>query len=419
MVVFSIFKPYHCGKESYISTMLNVLLSILFISIFVILIDFATKSFGIWRKTIFNASIIQLVLLAIIKKIECSLYPKIVPLKKTMIIGNSLKDASSLGMHIINSTNNQYKIEYLLSQDADNKFILGKNIDQIVVSVNCSQEIMRQVEAYCLDSGIDCMIVPSYSNILINSGKLQNIGDMPTINIKSCLDIENRIAKRAIDIVFSFILIVITLIPMLIIMLIIKLSDGSSPLYWQTRVTRKNKGFKLYKLRTMIIDAEKKTGAVLASANDQRITKLGKVLRASRLDELPQLFNVLKGEMSLVGPRPERPELIERITKTTPAFKYRTIVKAGLTGLAQTSGRYDTSFYNKLMYDLYYVSHYSFLLDIKILFATLQVLTTPSVTQGVNNVNKDDLTEMISEKGYIHLDDNCLAKSAIPPTKFK
>lgn len=123
--------------------------------------------------------------------------------------------------------------------------------------------------------------------------------------------------------------------------------------------------------------------------------------------------------MSLVGPRPERPELIERITKTTPAFKYRTIVKAGLTGLAQTSGRYDTPFYNKLMYDLYYVSHYSFLLDIKILFATLQVLTTPSVTQGVNNANKDDLTELVSEKGYIYLDDNCLAKRAIPPTKSK
>jgi lipopolysaccharide/colanic/teichoic acid biosynthesis glycosyltransferase len=131
---------------------------------------------------------------------------------------------------------------------------------------------------------------------------------------------------------------------------------------------------------------------------------LGKFLRASRIDEIPQLYNVLKGEMSLVGPRPERPDLAKGVIDEIPEFKYRTLVKAGLTGLAQTMGRYDTSFKDKLMFDIYYVNNYSLILDLKILFYTLHTITKPSVTSGISE-NIDSI-ELLEKRGYKFKTDN-------------
>jgi lipopolysaccharide/colanic/teichoic acid biosynthesis glycosyltransferase len=186
----------------------------------------------------------------------------------------------------------------------------------------------------------------------------------------------------------------------LIISIAIKVSDKGKIIYSQNRLTRGNREFKLYKFRTMIENAEDKTGPVLAKADDLRITKPGKFLRASRLDEIPQLFNVLKGEMSIIGPRPERPSLMEETVKTIPEFSYRTLVKAGVTGLAQTLGRYNTEFKDKVRFDLYYVNNYSLLLDLKILFYTFHTLFTPSVAGGIKeNMDDEAILKAVKEKG--------------------
>ena len=162
---------------------------------------------------------------------------------------------------------------------------------------------------------------------------------------------ENRFAKRLIDILFSgFALIVLSPI-MIIVALLIKLYDGGPALFKQKRLTIDGKVFEVYKFRSMIVDAEKDGVARLASKNDDRITPIGKFIRAVRLDELPQLLNILKGDMSIVGPRPERPEIAEEYMKDMPEFAYRLKVKAGLTGYAQILGKYNTTPRDKLLLD--------------------------------------------------------------------
>ncbi|RMF55445.1 exopolysaccharide biosynthesis polyprenyl glycosylphosphotransferase [Candidatus Woesearchaeota archaeon] len=186
------------------------------------------------------------------------------------------------------------------------------------------------------------------------------------------LKVYEKAIKRFIDVVFSVIAIVVFAIPMLLIAALIKIDSKGPVIYAQTRITKYEKKFRLYKFRTMIKDAEKKTGAVIwDNENDARITTVGRFLRKFHLDELPQLFNVLSGDLSLVGPRPERPVLSDEFNKNIYYWKKRLLVKAGMTGLAQLyySTRYSAE--KKIRYDLYYIDHYSIILDIKILIKTV------------------------------------------------
>lgn len=168
----------------------------------------------------------------------------------------------------------------------------------------------------------------------------------------------------------------------LITALAIKIYDGGPALYSQVRLTEGHREFKIYKFRSMIVDAEKH-GARLAAQNDNRITPIGKIIRATRLDELPQLFNILKGDMSIVGPRPERPEIEEKYLKELPEFGLRLRVKAGLTGYAQVFGKYNTTPEDKLKLDLLYINQRSLLLDLKLILYTIKILFIPESTEGI------------------------------------
>ena len=184
--------------------------------------------------------------------------------------------------------------------------------------------------------------------------------------------------KRLLDLIFVFIGVILfspILIPMIIIIgICIIIEDGFPVLYSQKRLGFENKEFDLYKFRSMIKDAEKNTGPVWADKNnDPRLTKIGKFIRKYALDEIPQLFNILKGDISLVGPRPERPELFHEFSKLLPNFKKRLLVPQGLTGLAQLIGQYDTSPKNKTRYDLIYIKNKSIFLDIKIIILSVLV----------------------------------------------
>lgn len=172
---------------------------------------------------------------------------------------------------------------------------------------------------------------------------------------------------------------------MLIIALCIYLYDRGPVLFKQERLTIGGKVFTLYKFRSMVVDAEKDGVARFASKNDNRITPVGKVIRAIRFDELPQLFNIFKGDMSLVGPRPERPEIAQEYEATLPKFSYRLKVKAGLTGYAQVMGKYNTTPQDKLLLDLMYIENYSFLLDIRLLLMTVKIFLMPDSTEGVED----------------------------------
>ncbi|WKV08017.1 sugar transferase [Thermoanaerobacterium sp. CMT5567-10] len=185
---------------------------------------------------------------------------------------------------------------------------------------------------------------------------------------------------------------------MFIISILIKATSPGPVIYSQTRITENEREFKVYKFRTMVKDAEKMTGPVLATDNDPRITKIGKILRATRLDELPQLLNVLKGERSFVGPRPEIPYFVRQFKEQYPTYRYRYNIKAGITGLAQVLGKYTTDADDKLRLDLIYIMNYSVWLDLKILLLTLKIVLTKEASSGI----KGDMTleELLKSMDY-------------------
>ena len=189
--------------------------------------------------------------------------------------------------------------------------------------------------------------------------------------------------KRLFDIACSLAALVVLSPIMIFIALCIRLEDHGPIFYGQKRLTKDGWVFTIYKFRSMIVDAEEKSGARLASKEDDRITSVGKVIRKLRLDELPQLINILKGDVTLVGPRPERPEIAAQYQKDLPAFSQRLKVKAGLTGYAQVYGKYNTTPSDKLKMDLLYISHASLNLDMQIILYTLKIIFIPESSEGV------------------------------------
>mgnify|MGYP003292609976 CR=1 FL=1 len=239
---------------------------------------------------------------------------------------------------------------------------------------------------YCYSQSIRVYMMPKISDVIIRGSERMHLFDTPIwLTREYALTVEQRIIKRLIDLVCAMLLLVITSPIMLITALVIKISDGGPVFYSQVRCTMGNKEFKILKFRSMRVDAEKDGVARLASKKDDRVTPIGRFIRAVRIDELPQLLNIIAGDMSFIGPRPERPELIEKFCEEMPEFAFRTKVKAGLAGYAQVYGKYNTTPYDKLRLDLTYIENYSVWLDLRLMLLTLKVLITPSSTEGVEN----------------------------------
>ena len=229
-------------------------------------------------------------------------------------------------------------------------------------------------------------LLPKITDVILMGAEELHVFDSPMLLTREyCLTMEQRWIKRGMDLLLSLILLVIASPIMLVTAIAIKLYDGGPVLYKQVRCTVNQKWFKIMKFRSMRTDAEKDGVARLARKNDDRITPIGKVIRKCRIDELPQLFNILKGDMSFIGPRPERPEIIAQYMEVMPEFVYRMKVKAGLAGFAQVYGKYNTSPYDKLKLDLTYIENYSVWLDLKLMLLTLKVLFWPDSTEGIEN----------------------------------
>lgn len=239
---------------------------------------------------------------------------------------------------------------------------------------------------YCYGRSVRVYMMPKITDVLIQGSDQLHLFDTPIFLTREySLTVEQRAVKRLIDIVCALILLIIALPFMLVTAIVIKLYDGGPVLYKQVRCTRDQKEFYIMKFRSMRVDAEKDGVARLAARNDSRITPIGKFIRAVRIDELPQLFNILKGEMSFIGPRPERPEIIAQYVQDMPEFVFRMKVKAGLAGYAQVYGKYNTTPYDKLKLDLAYIENYTVWLDIKLMLLTLKILFKPESTEGVDS----------------------------------
>lgn len=239
---------------------------------------------------------------------------------------------------------------------------------------------------YCYSRSIRIYMMPKISDVLVKGADQLQLFDTPLyLTREYALKIEQRLAKRMIDLVCSILLLVIASPFMLVTAIVIKAYDGGPVFYKQVRCTIGRKEFYILKFRSMKVDAEKDGVARLASKNDSRITPVGKFIRATRIDELPQLLNILRGDMSFIGPRPERPEIIDQYLEEMPEFAFRMKVKAGLAGYAQVYGKYNTTPYDKLKLDLTYIEQYSVWLDLKLMLLTLKILIKPESTEGVDS----------------------------------
>lgn len=281
-----------------------------------------------------------------------------------------------------------YNIKKIISieEGIDNVLEELKNFDGLVIS-DVSAEQRNDLIKYCFMHEIETYITPKISDVIISGGEDIHQFDTPLIMIKtSGLTPEQAFVKRFFDIVLCVIAAVVLSPLMLIIAIAIKLEDHGPVFYKQARVTKDGKVFDILKFRSMVEDAEQRP----ATDDDDRITKVGHVIRATRVDELPQLFNIIKGDMSIVGPRPERTEHVEKYTAAIPEFEFRSKVKGGLTGFAQIYGKYNTSAYDKIKLDLMYIENYSFLLDLKLILMTIRIVFKKESTEGFDKVVSAD-----------------------------
>lgn len=238
---------------------------------------------------------------------------------------------------------------------------------------------------YCVANGIDTYMIPRVGDVIMSGAQKMHMFHLPILRVRRYTPtIEFVIIKRAFDILSSLVVIIVFSPVLLATAIAIKLHDGGPAIYKQVRLTKDGKEFEIYKFRSMRIDAEKDGVARLSSGdNDDRITPIGHIIRKYRLDELPQLFNILRGDMSVVGPRPERPEIAAQYEKELPEFALRLQAKAGLTGYAQVYGKYNTDPYDKLQMDLMYIANPSIWEDMKIILATIYVLFVKESTEGI------------------------------------
>ncbi len=245
----------------------------------------------------------------------------------------------------------------------------------------------------CMIMEKDCYSIPGLIDVYTQNARILRLQDKVLFQYhKGGLTAGQKKAKRALDIGVALALLALSAPLMLVIALCVRLEDGGPVLYRQIRYTEGGRPFRMLKFRSMHVDAERE-GARLASRNDSRITRVGRIIRNLHFDELPQLVNVLKGDMSMVGPRPERREFIEEYSRVIPEFSQRMKVKGGLTGYAQIYGKYNTGPEDKIKYDLIYIYNYSLRLDVRLLFLTVRILFQKESAEGVEEGRRSAVRE--------------------------
>ena len=319
-----------------------------------------------------------------------SIYARLYPPHEMLLIYGNISPKALIRK--LQSRGDKYKVKETVHLKAGMETILNKiaQYESVIIGDIPSHE-RNQFLKFCFQNNIRCYSVPKISDIMIISASEIDLFDSPLLLFRNQgMTFGQSFCKRAMDIAIGFCGCVIAAPVMLVIAAAIKLYDGGPVFYSQERLTKDGRPFQIYKFRSMIVESEKR-GARLASEHDDRITPVGKVIRRLHVDELPQLFNVLVGDMSFVGPRPEREEITREYEQSIPQFRFRLKVKAGLTGYAQVYGQYNTVPYDKLKLDLTYIENYSLWLDLKLILLTVKILFQKEKSEGVDDSQKTAL----------------------------
>lgn len=281
---------------------------------------------------------------------------------------------------------------------------VAQNIDLIIICSDLNLQEKAEIIRFCHIYGKQVFIVPEFYDLLCSSVDLDKIDDIPVFRPRYLAPtLEQRILKRALDLIVATGVFLFLWPVFAVLAVAIKLDSPGPVFFGQVRSGRNGREFKVYKFRTMRDDAEKLTGPVLAIENDPRVTRLGRFLRATRLDELPQFANVLRGDMSVVGPRPERPYFVKRFEREIPEYVFRKNVKPGITGLAQIYGKYNSTASDKLVYDLIYIQNCNILNDLAIMIQTLRVVLSKSSAEGVKSDSR--VTKLAKMRNSLRLSD--------------
>jgi len=349
------------------------------------LISLIGRDFMKWMP-ILELTVADFAVLTIWTFITGKIYFMIYPPRRLIILYGS-HQAASLVMKMSQRVDKYMICESVdISEDSEKIKELILKYEGVIIC-DIPADMRNDYVKFCFENSVRAYIAPKISDIIIRGADDIRLFDTPLMLCRNYgLGFEQRLCKRIFDIIFTLIVLIPALPIMLICALCIRLYDGGPVLYKQTRLTIDEKEFQVYKFRSMIVDAEKNGIPQLCTEADDRITPVGKFLRKCRLDELPQLFNILKGDMSVVGPRPERPELSDEYKKEMPEFGYRLKVKAGLTGYAQVTGVYDTSPYDKLKMDLMYIENYSLRMDLQIILMTIKTMLFPRKTNAETDI---------------------------------
>ena len=335
-----------------------------------------------WRYLLL--ALAQSVVLGIFVIIVNFLYRKIIPpLKITLIYGdhpNNIEDKLACLPH-------KYQVVKRVKFDdpgVDLEKVINESSSVLINDV--PSQVENKIIKLCFDNDVRTYVVPKIADIILKCSDSINVIDTPLYLSRNFgMSFGQRFAKRAMDIILSGLALIVFSPIFLITALAIKIEDHGPVFFKQERVTKDGKHFMILKFRSMIVDAEKDGRPHPAGEKDDRITKVGNIIRACRVDELPQLFNIFAGDMSIVGPRPERFEHVIKYTQDIPEFKFREKVKGGLTGYAQVYGKYNTSALDKLKLDLTYIANYSVLLDFQIIFETIKILFQKESTEGFDS----------------------------------
>ena len=340
-------------------------------------------------------SVIAIALILVYTTVYHKLYA---PHNMLLIFGSR----NSLGLKFkMDSRKDKYNITGLISSEEGYDAIVNKipQYDAVILN-DVPAPLRNDILKFCYRYRVRTYVAPKLTDIMIRGAKNISLFDTPLLLVKGTgLTPAQRVGKRLMDIVISAIGLLLLALPMLAVAIAIKLEDGGPVFFKQKRMTRGGREFDILKFRSMIVDAEKHAGAVLATDNDPRITRVGRFIRATRLDEFPQLLNILKGDMSIVGPRPERKVIADEYYKDIPEFAYRLKVRGGLTGYAQIYGKYNTSPYDKLRLDLMYIENYSLLMDIKLIILTIRIMFSKESTEGIDKQleNQRKIDELLRE----------------------
>lgn len=326
---------------------------------------------------------IQITFAAIWSRGAVPLYQRVTPVRKTVVVYGDTTSLSPIErlykmehrFHVTHTVTTEVGIPAVLKalKGSDAAFICG-------VESSTRNDILK----FCIEENIDAFIRPRLGDLLIANSRKIHMFNVPFLYCQRSHPKQTyTLAKRGMDILFAAFALLLLSPFMLLTALCIKCYDGGPILYKQCRLTKNGKRFDVLKFRSMRVDAEKDGVARLASENDDRITPVGKLIRKIRFDELPQIFNILGGSMTLVGPRPERPEIAAQYEEVIPEFSLRLQVKAGLTGYAQIYGKYNTTPYDKLQMDLLYIAEQSVIQDLKLMLMTVKVIFMAESTEGV------------------------------------